>query len=169
VLAKRVKAAVVLTCSALVSVWSSAQARDYFTPDGQFTICKFRQFKDCGELTLDIVVSTQFTENERDTLRKLQKIPGLAKLDASDLIEAFGKPTRILSRSGDPAIPDGLVYWWQTDAQQRDAKECPLCGVRIAFMQGQLFSIDYDVDNKFMIVWHPRLGRPATSLDPSRK
>jgi hypothetical protein len=154
VLSELVKAAVVLTCLALVSALSSAQARNYLTADAQFTICKFRQFDACEKLTLDIVASTQFTDNERTTLRKLQKIPDLVKPDASDLTETFGKPTRILSRSGDAAMPDAIIYWWQTDAQQRESKECPLCGAKITIMQGKLFSVEYVVNNKFMIIWH---------------
>jgi hypothetical protein len=156
----------ILTCWALICLSSGVHARNYFTPDGQFTICKFRQLQDCATLSPDIVASAQFTESERDTLRKLQKLPGLNRLEVADLTAAFGKPNAVLQPPGYPGNPDdGLIYEWLTDAKE----VCALCGVRIAFFGGKLFSIDFDVNNKFMIVWHRRVPDAAVPQDPPRR
>jgi hypothetical protein len=139
-------AAAILAC---ISIESYAQARDFFTADGQFTICKFRQFSDCGLLSPDIAAGNQFTDTQREILRKLQRLLTLKKIESTDLTAAFGKPTSVLRPPGHSGQPDMLLYNWLTD----DPKVCPLCGVRIAFSGDALFSIDFDVNDKFMVGW----------------
>jgi hypothetical protein len=55
------------------------------------------------------------------------------------------------------------LHEWLTDAKE----VCALCGVRIAFFGGKLF--DFDVNNKFMIVWHRRVPDAAVPQDPPRR
>jgi hypothetical protein len=66
--------------------------------------------------------------------------------------------TQFLAAARQPGLPgkaDGTIVEWLTD----DPKVCPLRGVGIAFFDDPLFSIDFDVNNKFGLMWR----RPGPS------
>jgi hypothetical protein len=137
-----------LTCIS-ICFGTFADARRLLTADGQFTLCKFRQFDDCDLLTPDTMARAQLTSTERDTVNKLQRLPLLQKVRIGDLTEAFGIPTKILYPPGLPGKSNGTIYIWSTD----HPNDCSMCGVKIAFIDDKLFSINFDVDNRFMIAW----------------
>lgn len=126
-----------------------AYGRDFFTADGQFTICKFRVFQECQVLTSAMAEGVDFTSSERNSLRKLRELTGADTLDVRKLTEAFGQPTQILHPPPDILAPDGLTLMWLTEPKE----VCPLCGIRLSLQGKKLLRIDFDVNDKFMVVW----------------
>ena len=127
--------------------------RDFFTADGQFTICKFRLFKECRLLTPASEDGGEFTSSERITLHKLRELTKAEALDIPKLTDTFGQPTHILHPPPDLLGPDGLTLLWLTEPKE----VCPLCGVRLSLQGQRLVQIDFDVNNKFMVIWQ-RVG-----------
>jgi hypothetical protein len=123
--------------------------RDFSTADAQFTICKFRVFQECRLLTPAIAEGADFTSSERNTLSKLRELTGADSLDVRKFTEAFGQPTQILHPPPDILGPEGLILMWLTESKE----VCPLCGIRLSLQGKKLLMIDFDVNDKFMVVW----------------
>ena len=132
----------------LLSVALSASERNFITVDGRYTICPFRQFRECDLLTEQMTQSDRFSADEKRTLRTLKTFTDAARtVTLIDFQKSFGRPTNTLELPG-PANEHGAA--WLTEPKG----ECPLCGIQATFSKGALSSVHYVVADRFMIVWY---------------